>query len=123
MSEMSFEELLNQSMKTIHVGEVIEGKVISVHSNYAVLNIGYKADGILKAFDYSRDPNIDMTKVLNIDDTITVKVKKLNDGEGQVLLSRRELVQSQVNDRLKALFESGEVQTGKVIKVTSGGLV
>ena len=123
MSEMSFEELLDQSMKTIHVGEVIEGKVISVHSDYAVLNIGYKADGILKAFDYSRDPGVDLTKVLNVNDTLTVKVKKLNDGEGQVLLSRKELVQSQVNERLKALYESNEVQTGKVIKVTTGGLV
>ena len=104
MSEMSFEELLNQSMKTIHVGEVIEGKVISVHSDYAVLNIGYKADGILKAFDYSRDPSIDLTKVLNIDDSVTVKVKKLNDGEGQVLLSRKELVQRNFSLRNYALF-------------------
>ncbi|MBQ7743215.1 MAG: S1 RNA-binding domain-containing protein [Lachnospiraceae bacterium] len=120
---MSFEELLNESMKEIHVGEVIEGKVISVHKDYAVLNIGYKADGILKAFDYSRDGNLDLTTVLKNDDVLMVKVKKLNDGEGQVLLSRKELIQSQVNDKLKALYESNEVQTGKVIKVTSGGLV
>ncbi len=123
MSEMSFEELLNESMKEIHVGEVIEGKVIGVHKDYAVLNIGYKADGILKAFDYSRDGNLDLTTVLKNDDVLMVKVKKLNDGEGQVLLSRKELIQSQVNDKLKALYESNEVQTGKVIKVTSGGLV
>lgn len=123
MSEMSFEELLNESMKEIHVGEVIEGKVISVHKDYAVLNIGYKADGILKAFDYSRDGNLDLTTVLKNDDVLMVKVKKLNDGEGQVLLSRKELIQSQVNDKLKVLYESNEVQTGKVIKVTSGGLV
>ena len=120
---MSFEELLNESMKEIHVGEVIEGKVIGVHKDYAVLNIGYKADGILKAFDYSRDGNLDLTTVLKNDDVLMVKVKKLNDGEGQVLLSRKELIQSQVNDKLKALYESNEVQTGKVIKVTSGGLV
>ena len=123
MSEMSFEELLNQSMKEIHVGEVVDGKVITVHKDYAVLNIGYKADGVLKVGDYSRDLNLDLTTVLHVGDELSVKVKKLNDGEGQVLLSRKELIQSQVNEKLKALYESKEVQTGKVIRVTSGGLV
>ncbi len=123
MSEMSFEELLNDSMKEIHVGEIVEGKVISVYKDYAALNIGYKADGVLKAIDYGRDPNIDLTTVLKPDDVVSVKIKKLNDGEGQVLLSRKELVQKEINDKLKALYDSKDVQHGKVIRVTSGGLV
>ena len=123
MSEMSFEELLNESMREIHPGEIVTGKVISVHKDYAALNIGYKADGIIKAADYSRDVNLDLTTVLKVGDELTVKIKKLNDGEGQVVLSRRELVQSQINDKLKALYESNEVQHGKVTKVTTGGLV
>ena len=122
MQEMSFEELLNQSMKEIHPGEVITGRVISVHPNYAALNIGYKADGIIKKEDYSRDPNLDLTNVLHVGDELTVKVRKLNDGEGQVVLSRRELVQNQVNDKLKALYDSKETQKGKVVRITSGGL-
>ena len=121
MSE--FEQLLNESMKEIHPGDVITGNVISVHKGYAALNIGYKADGIIKVADYSRDVNLDLTKVLNVGDELTVKVKKLNDGEGQVVLSRRELIQNQINEKLKKLFEEGNVQHGKVIKVTSGGLV
>lgn len=123
MSEMSFEELLNQSMKEIHPGEQITGRVISVHKDYAALNIGYKADGIIKNVDYSREQDLDLTKVLKIGDELTVLVKKLNDGEGQVLLSRKELVQNQVNERLKALYESNEVQHGKITKITSGGVV
>ena len=123
MSEMSFEELLNQSMKEIHPGEQITGKVISVHKDHAALNIGYKADGIIKNYDYSREQDLDLTKVLKIGDELTVIVKRLNDGEGQVVLSRKELVQNQVNERLKALFESKEVQHGKVTKVTAGGVV
>ena len=123
MSEMSFEELLNESMREIRPGEVVTGKVISVHKDYAALNIGYKADGIIKVADYSRDVNLDLTTVLKVGDELTVKIKKLNDGEGQVVLSRKELVQSQINDKLKALYESNEIQHGKVIKVTTGGLV
>ena len=123
MSEMSFEELLNESMKEIHPGDQITGKVLSVHKDYAVLNIGYKADGIIKSFDYSREPDLDLTKVLHVGDELKVVVKKLNDGEGQVVLSRREIVQSQINEKLKELFESGNVQHGKVIKITEGGIV
>ena len=120
---MSFEELLNQSMKEIHPGEQITGKVISVHKDYAALNIGYKADGIIKNFDYSREQDLDLTKVLKVGDDLTVLVKKLNDGEGQVLLSRKELVQNQVNERLKALYESNATQHGKITKITPGGVV
>ena len=123
MAEISFEELLNESMKEIHPGDIVTGKVISVHSDYAALNIGYKADGIIKRIDYSRDQELDLTKVLKVGDELTVKVKKLNDGEGQVILSRRELIQSQVNEKLKELYESNAVQQGKVIKVTDGGLI
>lgn len=122
MAEMSFEELLNESMKEIHPGEIITGRVILVNKDFAALNIGYKADGIIKKLDYGRDPDLDMTTVLHVGDEVTVKVKKLNDGEGQVVLSRRDLIQNQVNDKLKAIYESGEVQKGKVIKVTTGGL-
>ena len=123
MSEMSFEELLNQSMKEIYPGEQITGKVISVHKDYAALNIGYKADGIIKNYDYSRKQDLDLTKVLNVGDELTVIVKRLNDGEGQVVLSRKELVQNQVNAKLKALYDSKETQHGKVIKITTGGVI
>jgi len=123
MSEISFEELLNQSMKEIKPGEIITGKVLSVHKDYAALNIGYKADGIIKNTDYSKDADLDLTTILHIGDELTVKVKKLNDGEGQVVLSRKELVQNQINEKLKAIYDSNEVQHGKVTKITTGGLV
>ena len=123
MSEMSFEELLNESMKEIHPGEKITGTVISVHSDYAVLNIGYKADGIIRNYDYSREQGLDLTSVLKVGDELTVIVKKLNDGEGQVVLSRKELIRSQINERLKVLYDSNEVQHGTVTKITAGGVI
>ena len=47
MSELTFEQMLEDSLKTIHTGEVVEGTVIDVKPEEIVLNIGYKADGIL----------------------------------------------------------------------------
>ena len=45
MSELSFEQMLEESFKTIHNGEVVEGTVIDVKPDEIILNIGYKADG------------------------------------------------------------------------------
>ena len=49
MSEQSFEQMLNESFKTIHTGEVVEGTVISVKPDEIILNIGYKSDGDRKS--------------------------------------------------------------------------
>ena len=61
MSELTFEQMLEESLKTIHTGEVIEGTVIDVKPDEAILNIGYKSDGILTRNEYTNEPNVDLT--------------------------------------------------------------
>ena len=51
MSDLSFEQMLEESFKTIHNGEVVEGTVIDVKEDEIILNIGYKADGIITRSD------------------------------------------------------------------------
>lgn len=58
MSEQSFEQMLEESFKTIHTGEVVDGTVISVKEDEIVLNIGYKADGIITRSEYTNKPKI-----------------------------------------------------------------
>ena len=87
MSEASFAELLEDSLVTIHNGEIVEGTVIGVKDNEIILNIGYKADGILTKNEYSNNTDVDLTSEVKPGDTMTVKVLKVNDGEGQVLLT------------------------------------
>ena len=79
MSEMTFEQMLEASFKTIHSGEVVEGTVIDVKPGEAILNIGYKSDGVLTKYEYSNDPSVDLTKALKVGDTLDVKVIKVND--------------------------------------------
>ena len=67
MSELSFEQMLDESFKTIHNGEVVEGTVIDVKPEEIILNIGYKADGIITKNEYSNDPSVDLTKVVSAD--------------------------------------------------------
>ena len=111
MSEASFAELLEDSLVTIHNGEIVEGTVI-----------GYKADGILTKNEYSNNTDVDLTSEVKPGDTMTVKVLKVNDGEGQVLLTYKRLQQDKMNERFQEAFENQEVLTGKVSMVLKGGL-
>ena len=121
MSEMSFEQMLDETFKTIHNGEVLEGKVISVREDEAVLNIGYKADGILTRDEYSNTP-VDLTTVISVGDELTVKVLRVNDGEGQVALSYKKLAAEKANKRLEEAFENKEVLKAPVVQILKGGL-
>ena len=122
MSEMSFEQLLEASLKTIRNGEVVEGTVIDVKEDEIILNIGYKADGIITRNEYSNTANLDLTTVVNVGDTMQAKVLKVNDGEGQVLLTYKRLLAEKGNKRLEDAYNNKEVLTAKVVNVLDGGL-
>ena len=123
MSELTFEQMLEASLKTIHVGEVVEGTVIDVKPEEVVLNIGYKSDGILTRNEYSNDSSIDMTKVVKPGDTMEVKVLKVNDGEGQVMLTYKRLAADRGNKRIEEAYNNHEVLKAKVSQVLDGGLI
>ena len=122
MSELTFEQMLEESLKTIHTGEVIEGTVIDVKPDEAILNIGYKSDGILTRNEYTNEPNVDLTTLVNVGDKMEVKVLKVNDGEGQVLLTYKRLAADRGNKRIEEAFNNKEVLTAKVAQVLDGGL-
>lgn len=121
--EQTFEQMLEASFKSIKTGEVVEGTVIDVKPDAAVLNINYKADGILTRDEYSADKTLDLTTKLNPGDKLQVKVIKVNDGEGQVALSYRKMAQERANKELEEAFNNKTVLTAPVVQVLSGGVV
>lgn len=122
MSEMSFEQMLNESFKTIHTGEVVEGTVIDVKPEEIILNIGYKSDGILTRSEYTNENNVDLTTVAKVGDKMEVKVLKVNDGEGQVILTYKRLAAEKGNKRIEDAFNNQEVLKAKVTQVLDGGI-
>lgn len=122
MSEMSFEQMLNESFKTIHTGEVVEGTVFSVKPDEIILNIGCKADGILTRSEYTNESNLDLTTVVKVGDTMEAKVLKVNDGEGQVILTYKRLAAEKGNKRIEDAFNNQEVLKAKVTQVLDGGI-
>ena len=122
MSEDNFEQMLNETFKTIHTGEVVEGEVIDVKPDQIILNIHSKSDGIITKSEYSNDSSIDLTEVVSVGDTMEAKVMKVNDGEGQTLLTYKRLAAEKGNKRLEEAFNNHEVLIAPVVQVLSGGL-
>jgi ribosomal protein S1 len=122
MSELSFEQMLEESLKTIRTGEVVEGTVIGVKEDEIILNIGYKSDGIITRNEYTNTPNADLTAFVSVGDKMEAKVLKVNDGEGQVLLTYKRLAAEKGSKRLEEAFNNKEVLKAKVAQVLDGGL-
>ncbi len=122
MSELSFEEMLEEKVKTIRNGEIVQGTVIDVKDDEIILNIGYKADGIITKSEYSNDSSLVLTEAVHPGDTMEAKVLKVNDGEGQVILTYKRLAAEKGNKRLEEAFESQEILRAPVTQVLDGGL-
>ena len=65
------------------------------------MNIGYKADGIITRSEYTNESSVDLTTVVSVGDPMTAKVLKVNDGEGQVLLTYKRLAAEKGNEEIR----------------------
>ena len=117
MSELTFEQMLDESFKTIRTGEIVSGEVIDVKPDYIILNIGYKSDGILTKAEYTNDASVDLTEKVKIGDTIDVKVLKVNDGEGQVSLTHKRIIADKGSKVLEDAFNEKSVVKGVVSQI------
>lgn len=120
-NEMSM-EVVDNSFRRIHRGEIITGEVIYVNENEVMVNINYKSDGIISRDELSNDPQANPRDMFKQGDTIDVYVLKVDDGDGNVVLSYKRVTEVQVWDVLAEKFEAGEVLECKVVNPIKGGL-
>ena len=121
MSE-SFEQMLNESIKTIRNGEVVKGTVIAVKDDEIELNIGYKHDGIIKKNEFTNDAEANLADLVNVGDEIEAKILKVNDGDGLVQLSTKKMRVEKTSQILEDAFENKTVLKSVVDEVVKGGL-
>ncbi len=120
-SEESFQAAFEKTLVSIRPGQIVTGTVVQVTDDEVCLNIGYKSDGIVtkNELQSSADPK----EQFKIGDEVEVEVIKVNDGEGNVLLSQRSLLVRKNWDKLVAASENGETVTGMGKEVVKGGLI
>ena len=119
--EKNFDQMIDETIRTIHTGEIVEGTVLYVKPDYIALNIHYKYDGIITKDEFSNDQSIDLTTAVNVGDTIEAKVLRIQDNEVQ--LSYKRISEEKANKRIEEAFENKEVLNVKVEKITTGGLI
>ena len=92
--------------------KIVQGTVIDVKDDEIILNIGYKADGIITKSEYSNDASLVLTDAVHVGDSMEAKVLKVNDGEGQVILTYKRLAAEKGNKRLGGCFRiSGSAES------------
>lgn len=123
VSMNEFMDEIETSMKTIRAGEVVKGKVISVSEDGAAVNIGYMSDALLPKSEMSSNQDVNPNEILKENDEIYVYVMKMNNGEGNVLVSKKIADRIKVLDKLESVFKKGDILEVTIAKTVKGGVV
>ncbi|MBQ8312039.1 MAG: bifunctional 4-hydroxy-3-methylbut-2-enyl diphosphate reductase/30S ribosomal protein S1 [Clostridia bacterium] len=107
---------IEATLVKIRPGQTVTGTVVQVTEDEVCVNIGYKADGLIKRSDLTQQD-------VQLGDEIEVEVVKVNDGEGNVLLSQRNIVNRKAWEALMAKYEAGEYVEAVGKEAVKGGLI
>jgi len=119
-----FASAFEKTMTRLHNGQVLEGTVISVVDGEVFVNVGYKSDGVIPVGELSSDSDVKAEDLFKEGDTIEVEVTKVNDGDGNVLLSRKNVESKKLWDELLSQENIEEKIFDAVGKeVVKGGLI
>ena len=119
----TFEQAFEKTVKRIHPGQLITGTVLQIVDGEVFVNIGYKADGVIPKGEFSADPEVRAEDVVKEGDSIDVEVLMVNDGEGNVRLSRKNVEGKKLMDEMFADEVEGKTFEAVVREVVKGGLI
>ena len=107
----------DESLNTVKDKEVIEGTIIALNKREAVVNIGYKSDGIIPMSEFRYNPEI------KVGDVVEVFIENQEDKKGQLILSHRKARAARSWDRINEALEKDEVIKGFIKCRTKGGMI
>ena len=118
-----FRDELEATLKKIRVGDVVTGTVIDVTEDSVLVDLKSYADGVIRREDLSEDPDFNMMLEIHPGDEITATVMATNDGEGNMVLSKREANAVLAWDKLKQLMEDRTVVKVKISEIVNAGAI
>jgi small subunit ribosomal protein S1 len=118
-SGSSFAELFEKSEQTIKEGEIAKGKVLSIDKDYVQVDVGFKSEGLVAAWEFM---NEDGTMSIEVGDQVEVLVEETEDEDGRILLSKEKAERLKVWDDISAAYEADEAVEGTIIARVKGGL-
>ncbi len=120
--EMSFDEMLEESIKTIYNGDKVTGYVVAITGTEISVDIGTKYSGFIPTTEFT-DDGIKVEDAVKVGDTIEAVVVRVNDVEGTVMLSKKRLDAAKSWTAVEEAVESGEFLEGTVTEINKGGVV
>ena len=121
--EKSFEELLEDSIKTINNGDTVSGVIAAITQNEVSVDLETKHSGYIPLSEFTDDPDTSIDEVIKVGDVIEAYVVRVNDVEGTVMLSKRRLDALKNWSDIEEAFKSGEAVEGIVTEDNKGGVV
>ncbi len=123
-AEKSFDQLLEDSIRTIHNGDTVTGTVAAIGSTEITVDLPTKHSGYIAVSEFTEDkPGVDINELVKVGDEIQASVVRVNDVEGTVQLSKRRLDAAKNWTDVEAAYEDGTVLEGKVSEENKGGVV
>lgn len=122
-SMADYERELEASFRKISEGDIISGMVIDVSEEGVILDLRYYAQGVIKAEDMSDDPTFAILSDVKVGDVVEATVIKMDDGQGNILLSKKAANHVLAWDKLKSCMSENADLTVKISGVTNGGVI
>lgn len=122
-NELSFKDAFESSLVTLQTGQIVTGKIIGYNNAEVFIDLGFKSDGFIPVEEFTDDPDFKPEETLKIGSEVEVFVVRVNDGEGNVMLSKKKVDSIKSYDKLEEAFENKTPVKAKVIDIVSGGVI
>jgi small subunit ribosomal protein S1 len=119
MKEESFQELYEESLKSIKEGEVVRGNIIQVTDDYVMVDIGYKSEGQIRISEFKDEDGAVSAKV---GDEVDVLLEHHEDENGEIVLSKEKAAKIKVWDEISKIYKDDGVIEGRIVSKVKGGL-
>ena len=120
--EQNFAELYENSLKKLEEGTVVEGTVVDIVGDDIFVDLGYKADGIIPKDEFSYGDEVPSSKY-KVGDSISAYILKMNNGQGNILLSTKRLQRKKLQEEFEAAVKADKAMEVKVVDVVKGGVI
>ncbi|MCR4997997.1 MAG: S1 RNA-binding domain-containing protein [Butyrivibrio sp.] len=118
-----YKDEIDRSFRKVKEGDILEGTVIGITDTEVMVDLKYYTQGVIKAEDLSDDPKFSIHRDIAVGDEVSATVIATDDGNGNILLSKKKANEVLVWDKLKELLESGEYVDVKVSEAVKAGAV
>ena len=122
-NEISFEEMLEDSLKTLHTGETVRGIVTAISQGEIYVDLGAKVTGVITHDQITDDTSVKLSELFRVGDEVDAFVMRVSDRDGMASLSKKRIDADKNWAGVVASKENGEILEGKVVKAIKGGVI